>query len=143
MVIFAAKEKIVCIKTLTRRLARMGQPRRLNSSCECGDQCRCYLVLKNKNVLQFAIIAMAPDVRSRYSVKQLNVYPHATARPLNAAAYQVLRPQFVGNGLLRHLTIPVSERGAPRDYYKRVETGQRSNQVFGNTVHKVGVLLAG
>src|ERR1700730_6667821 len=107
-----------------------------------GDNRPRYLVLYGKNVFKPALVALAPELIAAFRIDELDGDPQFVAGLADAALDNVANTKLPSNQLDVDCLAFVDEARIARDHEKRLEPGQRRDDVFDHPVGEVRMLDA-
>src|SRR5262245_49611497 len=99
------------------------------------------LILNGKNLTGSSVVTLGPLMHARSRIDQLRVDAHTLPRPAHAAFEDVADPELLRN--LLHVDGPVfvGKCRVAGNYEKPSDPGQFRDQILGNAVREVPLIL--
>jgi len=95
------------------------------------------LVLYGKEVAQFTVEPLGPEMRVGLGIDELRVDPYLVARPLDAPFQQIAHAQFAADILCVDWLVLIGEGAVARDHKHVREPRQVGRQIIGDAVGKI------
>src|SRR5262245_4484391 len=102
-----------------------------------GNHLARYLVLQRKDVGEFAVVTIGPDVVSGCGIYQLRRDAHAVAALSHAAFQHVANAELARSALHVDRFALIRKRRIARDYEKPAQLRQAGDDVLGNSVREI------